>query len=288
MQKNKYFNIKNSLIINNKIHNPDFPIVMGIINLTPDSFYKSSRKINNKEIIDKISQMINEGVEIIDFGALSTRPGSKIISLDEEFERLKNVLPIIKTEFPNLIVSLDTFRPEIADYFLNEKSIDIINDISAGDLSDEKMFDIIKKHNCPYIIMHMRGIPETMQNQTKYNDLIGDIFRYFSSKINKLNQLGISDIIIDPGIGFGKSLEDNYTLLKNLSKFQIFEKPILVGLSRKSLITKILECKPEDALNGTTCLNTIALLNGANILRVHDVKEAKECIEIFKFFNQII
>lgn len=253
---------------------------MGIINLTDDSFYSGSRATDLKSAEDKIVNMLDEGADIIDIGAMSSRPGSKIISPDEEWKRLEPILQMIKTKYNDKIFSLDTVHSEIAKKAVCDFGIDIINDISSGTI-DDRMFNTVSELKVPYIIMHMRGKPENMQNLTKYNSLINDIIYFFSEKVRKLNAMGVNDIIIDPGFGFSKTIEQNYNLLNNLDKLSIFELPILVGLSRKTMIWKTLGISPELSLNGTTALNMIALNKFANIIRVHDVKEAKEVVNIY-------
>ncbi len=258
----------------------DNPLLMGILNLTPDSFFAGSRMTEKVEAENKILQMSDEGADIIDIGAMSSRPGAQILDTKEEWGRLEPVLKIVSAKFSNQCFSLDTINSEVAKRAVQDYGIDIINDISAGNL-DEKMFDTIAALNVPYIIMHMRGTPETMQQFTDYKSLTGDIIYYFSEKIALLNRLGVNDIIIDPGFGFSKNQEQNFKLLQNLDEFSIFNLPVLAGLSRKSMIWKELEITSDDALNGTTALNMYALTKGANILRVHDVKEAKEVLKLF-------
>jgi dihydropteroate synthase len=258
----------------------DKPVIMGILNLTPDSFYKASRISDAKSAENQISQMLENGADIIDIGAMSSRPGAEILSSKDEWMRLKPVLEIIQKRFSNSCFSIDTINSEIVKRSVQDFGISIINDISAGNL-DEKMFGTIAELQVPYIMMHMRGTPSTMQQLTDYNSLTQDIIFYFSEKIRVLNQLGVNDIIIDPGFGFSKTTEQNYKLLNELDSFQIFKVPILAGLSRKSMIWKPLNITPDESLNGTTALNMFALTKGAKILRVHDVKEAKETVDLF-------
>jgi len=257
------------------------PVVMGILNVTPDSFYDGGVYNNENKIIERINRMFSEGAAIVDIGAVSSRPNSSPVNEDEEWNRLLPVLKIIKKHFADKCFSLDTFRSNIAYKAVTEYGIGIVNDISAGNL-DDKMFDTIKRLQVPYIIMHMQGTPQTMQKNPQYDDVTNDIIKFFSEKTTRLFELGINDIIIDPGFGFGKTLEHNYKLMKDLAKFKILDLPILVGISRKSMIYKLLNITPQEALNGTTVLNTVALLNGANILRVHDVKEAVETVKIIR------
>lgn len=274
------------LLINcsGKIINLKYPVAMGIINLTPDSFYDGGKYKSVKEIIASIHKMVAEGAAIIDIGAVSTRPGSKMVSEEEEWNRLFPVLQILKTDFCKTVFSLDTFRSGIAKKAVLGYGISIINDISAGGF-DKNMFKTIAELNTPYIIMHIRGTPQNMQKNLQYNNLMKEIIQYFSHKIESLKSLGVNDVIIDPGFGFGKTIDHNYELLKNLSELKIFKLPILAGLSRKSMIYKLLNYTPGDCLNCTTVLNTIALHNGADILRVHDVKEAVDTIKIMQKFK---
>ncbi len=259
------------------------PKVMGILNLTPDSFYDGGKYKSDKAFLLQTEKMLTEGATFIDVGAYSSRPGAKHISEEEELSRLIPVLNIILEKFPEIIISVDTFRSEIA-----KKSIAIgaslINDISAGSL-DSKMFLTIAKLQVPYIMMHMKGTPQNMQQNVTYNDLIKDIIFYFSKKINELRVLGINDLILDVGFGFSKTLDQNYELLNNLNLFKTLDLPILTGLSRKSMLFKQLAITPKEALNATTIANTIALQQGSNILRVHDVKEAMETIKILEKIN---
>lgn len=270
---NKTINIKGELF--------DFssPIVMGILNITPDSFYSGSRKGSEEEIIKRAEEILEQGGTIIDIGAQSTRPTSTLLSAKEEIERLQFTLPVITREFPDAILSVDTFYGDVARFCVEEHGVAIINDISGGEI-DQTMFSVAAKLNVPYILMHMRGTPQTMTSLTDYDNLIQDIFYYFSQKIAELHQLGIKDIIIDPGFGFSKTLDQNYELMAALRGFSVFELPILVGISRKKMIANLLDTNPEGSLNGTTALNMFALQNGADILRVHDVKEAVEAVKI--------
>jgi|TARA_B110000046_G_scaffold35468_3_gene38713 dihydropteroate synthase len=257
------------------------PKVMGIVNLTPDSFYAESRKTELVSILKKVEEMLIEGTDFIDLGAYSSRPNSIDISLEEELNRSETISSIAK-EFPHAILSIDTFRSEVAIKAI-EHGACIINDISGGEL-DPNMFETVAKLQVPYIMMHMKGNPQTMKNETDYVDLLNDINRYFSSKINQLKQLGVNDIIIDPGIGFAKNANQNFKILQHLQQFQIFGLPLLIGLSRKSFISKTLNIDTSETLNGTTVLNSLALINGAKILRVHDVKEAKQAVRLFEAF----
>lgn len=261
------------------------PIVMGILNVTPDSFYDGGRYYAATDAISRrVDQIIAEGAEIIDIGAYSSRPGANDVSADEEWSRLAKGLEIINKRCPEAIISVDTFRADVARKCVIEGGVAIVNDISAGTL-DEQMFTTVAELGVPYVLMHMQGTPQDMQNQPQYNDVTSEVISFLSSKVLLLRQLGVKDIIIDPGFGFGKTIEHNYTLLRELNQFKIFNMPILVGISRKSMIYKPLNISPQEALNGTTVLNTLALVGGASILRVHDVKAAVEAIEIMKYYT---
>ena len=274
-----YINVKGQLMDLSQ------PKVMGILNVTPDSFYAESRLQTEKEIILRLQEMENEGASILDIGAYSSRPNAQHISIEEEMERLRNCLTLVNKECPNAIVSIDTFRADIAKMCVEEYGAAMINDISAGNM-DKQMFATIAQLGVPYIIMHMQGTPQDMQSAPHYDNLLKEVFYYFSEKISKLRDLGVKDIILDPGFGFGKTLEHNYQLMNHLEEFSTFELPLLVGISRKSMIHKLLGTSPEEALNGTTALNTISLLKGANILRVHDVKAAVEAVNIVEKMKQ--
>ena len=265
--------------VNGRLMDLSKPQVMGILNVTPDSFYAGSRSETEKDIIQRLHQIINEGASIIDIGGYSSRPNAEHISMEEEMSRLRNGLEIIRKHSPNAIVSVDTFRADVAKMCVEEYGVAIINDISAGQM-DKEMFSTIARLGVPYIIMHMKGTPQDMQVNPQYKHFLKEIFYYFSEKVQKLRDLGVKDIIIDPGFGFSKTLEHNYELMNHLEEFSLFELPLLVGVSRKSMIYKLLGTTPEEALNGTTALHTIALLKGANILRVHDVREAVETTKI--------
>ena len=265
--------------VNGRLMDLSEPQVMGILNVTPDSFYAGSRSETEKDITRRLHQIIDEGASIIDIGGYSSRPNAEHISMDEEMNRLRNGLEIIRKHSPNAIVSVDTFRADVAKMCVEEFGVAIINDISAGQM-DKEMFSTIARLGVPYIIMHMKGTPQDMQVSPQYDHFLKEIFYYFSEKVQKLRDLGVKDIIIDPGFGFSKTLEHNYELMNHLEEFSLFELPLLVGVSRKSMIYKLLGTTPEEALNGTTALHTIALLKGANILRVHDVREAVETTKI--------
>lgn len=257
------------------------PRVMGIVNVTPDSFFSGSRKQSANEIVDRCTQILKEGGTMIDVGAQSTSPSSRFLDAKEEAERLIPALKLIRQEFPDIILSVDTFYADVAKEAVEEYGVNIINDISGGQL-DEQMFPVVAQLNVPYILMHMRGTPQTMQQYTHYDSFIPDILYYFSERKEKLNHLGVNDVIIDPGFGFSKTTSQNYELMAYLKYFHIFEEPVLVGISRKSMISKLLGITPEESLNGTSALNSVALLSGADILRVHDVKEAVECVKIIE------
>lgn len=267
--------------INGRLIDLSTPRVMGIVNITPDSFFSGSRKGSDSEIVERCAQIVREGGTMIDVGAQSTSPDSRLLDTKEEAERLMPALKLIRNEFPDLILSVDTFYADVAKEAVEEYGVNIINDISGGGM-DERMFPVVGQLNVPYILMHMRGTPQTMQQFTHYDHFIQDLLFYFSERKAKLNQLGVSDVIIDPGFGFSKTISQNYELMANLKYFHIFEEPILVGISRKSMIYKLLDSTPEKSLNGTSVLNTVALLSGTDILRVHDVKEAVECVKIIE------
>ena len=260
------------------------PKVMGILNLTPDSFYDGDMYNNEKTILNQVEKMLNDGASFIDLGAYSSRPGATHVSEDEEKNRIIKIVELLAKEFPKANLSIDTFRSSVADECLSAGAC-VINDITGSEY-DSEILKIAHKHNAPYIMMHMKGMPGNMMKNNKYNNLIKDILYYFSKKIKAARSSKVNDIIIDPGFGFSKDIDQNYSLLKNLDLLKSLNLPILVGLSRKSMIYKLLKTTPEYALNGSTTLNTIALLNGASILRVHDVKEAMECIKITNQFNK--
>jgi dihydropteroate synthase len=251
---------------------------MGILNITPDSFYAGSRAQEVNNIIEKAAKMINEGATILDIGGQSTRPGAEMLSAEAEWERVQPAIELIRLRFPEILISIDTFHASVAQKAVNAGA-DIVNDICAG-LMDPDMASIVGTLNVPFIAMHMRGTPSTMQTQTQYDDLMNAILDYFTERINALQLAGIKDIILDPGFGFAKNINQNFTILSHLDYLQILERPVLAGLSRKSMIYKTLGITADEALNGTTALHTIALMKGAQILRVHDVKEAMECIRL--------
>jgi len=260
------------------------PKIMGVLNVTPDSFYDGGVYSNEKKILLQVEKMISDGADIIDIGGFSSKPGAKTISVKEEEKRVIPIIKLINNTFNKIIISVDTFRSEIAEKSLNEGA-SIINDISGGNL-DKNIYQIANKYRVPYIMMHMKGVPANMQANPKYENINYEIIKDFSYKIDLAEKKGVCDIIIDPGFGFGKSIEHNYQILNNIKLYTVLKKPILVGISRKSMIYKLLKTDPSKALNGTTSLNTIALINGANILRVHDVKEAKEVIKLYSFLKE--
>jgi len=254
------------------------PIVMGIINATPDSFYTNSRQVNINEAINVAKKMIDEGAEILDIGGYSSRPGAQHISPSDEIDRVVLLIAELKSQFPDQTISIDTFRTEVAEKAI-DAGADLINDISGG-YKNTSIYDLAADKNIPYVMMHMVGTPQNMQTKTQYNNLVRDITYFFSEQIDIAKSIGLNDIIIDPGIGFSKTIDQNFEIIKKLRDFLILDRPILAGVSRKSLIYKTLNNGPDDALNGTSVLNTVCLLNGANILRVHDVKAAKEAIQL--------
>jgi dihydropteroate synthase len=272
---------ENIIKTNSAIFSTKDAVVMGILNLTDDSFFDGGKYSNKEEMIARCKTMLDEGSTMIDIGAQSSRPGATQISSKEELKKLIPIIKLLKNNFPNILISVDTFWSNTAKECALVGA-DVINDISAGEM-DKEMFPIIAKLNIPYIMMHMKGNPQNMQNQPKYNNIVDEVSTYFSNKIEELNILGFNKIIIDPGFGFGKTLEHNYQILNNLEAFKYLKCPILTGTSRKSMIYKLLDTTADNALNGTTITNTMALLNGANILRVHDVKQAIECIKITTF-----
>jgi len=251
---------------------------MGILNVTPNSFYDGGKHKEINSIIHQVDKMLSEGADFIDIGAYSSKPSAEFVSEEEEIKRLVHIIKELVETFPTIILSVDTFRTNVAKASV-ENGVAMVNDISAG-LLDDKMLETVADLKVPYIMMHMRGNPQTMQSLTDYNDIVKEMTFYFSERIQKARSFGISDIIIDPGFGFAKTLEQNYEVLHKMELFSLLELPILVGISRKSMIYKVLEKTPQEALNGTSVLNTIALQKGAKILRVHDVKEAVECIKL--------
>ena len=271
--QSKYINVNGFLL------DLSSPCVMGILNVTPDSFYAGSRMQTEIDITHRIEQIVGEGAGIIDVGAYSSRPNAENVSSAEEMERLRMGLGILRKVQPDAVVSVDTFRADVARMCVEEYGVAIINDIAAGEM-DGDMFRTVADLNVPYIMMHMQGTPQNMQQNPHYDNLLKEVFMYFARKVQQLRDLGVKDIILDPGFGFGKTVEHNYELLAHLEEFRIFELPLLAGVSRKSMIYRLLGTTPQEALNGTTVLDTICLLKGADILRVHDVREAVETVKI--------
>jgi len=277
--KIRYINVKGKLIDLSE------PKVMGVINITPDSFYKGSRFTDEKSVLEVVLKMIQDGADIIDIGGYSSRPGADDVPYKEEETRVLKVVRAVNREFPDIAISIDTFRAEIAREAVEECGAGIINDISGGE-ADSNMFSYVERLGVPYILMHMKGIPANMQKNPVYDDIVADILRWFGERIYRLQSAGIKDIVIDPGFGFGKTIEHNFTLLNRLDELSIAGLPLLAGLSRKSMIWKTLQTTPEDALNGTVVLNTVALMKGCNILRVHDVKEAVQAIRLTQMLKK--
>ena len=255
------------------------PKVMGILNITPDSFYKDSRVTGDMEIIETAVRMVSEGADILDIGGYSSRPNAEDVPAEEEKRRVLHAIKLIRSELPQAIISIDTYRSEIAQEAVNQCGAHIINDISGGE-GDKDMFRVVCELNVPYIMMHMKGNPRTMQDNPEYDDVVADILKWFSHRIVKLQASGVKDIIIDPGFGFGKTIKHNFEILKRLGDFAVAGLPVLIGVSRKSMIWKTLSVTPGEALNGTSVLHAVALLNGADILRVHDVREAVQAVRL--------
>lgn len=274
-----------SLESGGKTQTIQYPAIMGILNVTMDSFYDGGKYNSEKTALERVRIMLNEGADIIDIGAYSSRPGASDINVQEEENRIKKFLPIISKEFPNALLSIDTFRSSIAEMAV-DLGASIINDISAG-IADSEMMKKVAELKVPYVLMHMKGNPRNMQENTTYTDVKLEVLSFLSKRLKEAKLHGIKTVIIDPGFGFGKNLEQNYILLKGLADFKDLNCPILVGLSRKSMINKLLNTTPDKALNGSTILNTISLLNGASILRVHDIQEAKEAVKIVSFIQKV-
>jgi dihydropteroate synthase len=271
--KKKYINVRGRLL------DLTVPRVMGIMNITPDSFYKGSRLFTESEITATAGQMISDGADIIDIGGYSTRPGASFVSVEEERERVLRAVKLIRLRFPDVIISVDTFRADVAREAVSVCNADMINDISGGE-ADSKMFELIKELNVPYILMHMKGTPGRMEENPVYDDVIADLLKWFGERIYRLRSSGVKDIIIDPGFGFGKTAVNNFEILNRLGELSVAGLPVLAGISRKSMIWRTLGINPEASLNGTSVLNTVALMNGADILRVHDVKEAVQAVNL--------
>lgn len=278
--KDTFFSKNRSLNCSGKLLNLAEPKIMGILNITSDSFYDGGKYVNKEDALVRVREMVSEGVDIIDIGAASSRPGAGITQAQDEIDRLSPVMEDIRREFPDIILSADTYHSKVARAMVERYSVDIINDISAGDL-DPDMCPTIAKLGVPYIIMHMQGTPGNMQDNPEYKNVTDEIIQYFSGKLNRLRKKGVTDVLIDPGFGFGKTRDHNYELLSAIEAFQMFEIPVVAGVSRKSMIYDLLESKSEDALNGTTAAHMILLQKGVQILRVHDVKEAREARTIY-------
>jgi len=283
MAKDTFFQKRTTLNAGGRLIDLSRPTVMGIINLTPDSFYAGSRKQSVDQALYQAKKMLNEGANILDLGAYSSRPGADDISVQEETDRLLPVVEAVAASFPDALMSIDTFRSQVAAAAI-EAGAHIINDISGGQL-DENMFATVANLGVPYILMHMKGNPRTMDQEAKYEDIFAEVYNYFADRYELLKQLGVHDVIIDPGFGFAKKQEHSYALMSRLQEFGTLQLPVLAGISRKKMIYGLLESTADNALNGTTALNAIALIKGANILRVHDVKEAVETIKIWEAVN---
>lgn len=278
--------VSRTIVLKGKVFSFERPLVMAIINITPDSFFEGSRADSTDDILKMVESAVAQGADIIDIGGYSTRPNAEFVSEDEESRRVCLALDTIRKRYADIPISIDTFRAKVASRAVLEYGVDIINDISGGNI-DSDMFGTVAELNVPYILMHTRGTPQTMMQMTDYDDIVSDVLKYFADKIESLRQLGfVSDIVLDLGFGFAKTTEQNYRLLANQKVFECFGLPILSGVSRKSMINRVLDTTPQDALNGTTVANTLALLNGADILRVHDVREAVEAIKIVEYYKK--
>lgn len=273
-----------ALNIKRKLIDLPSPKVMGILNFTPDSFFDGGKLSTELEVLAQAEKMLSDGASILDIGGMSSRPGAEIITEEEELKRVLPYLKSLVSQFPAAIISIDTIRAKVADECL-QAGAHIVNDISAGRF-DDAMISVVTKHKAPVILMHMQGLPADMQKQPQYNNVVTEVMDFFAERVTECRQAGVTDIILDPGFGFGKTVEHNYALLRNLKYFSQLNLPVLAGVSRKSMITKPLGIKPADALNGTTAANMIALMNGAKLLRAHDVKEAVECVKIFEQLNK--
>ena len=275
----KFLKRKNTINLNGQILNLAQPVVMGILNVTPDSFFDGGKYKTEKKVIHRAEEILEQGGTVIDIGAISTQPGSEAISTKDEIDRLLPAVKAVRKNFPDAFISIDTYRSWVALKVIEDCGPCMVNDVSGGNF-DAHMFDTVGKLGVPYILMHMQGTPLKMQENPEYDDIIRDISLFFTDRVKKLTKAGVKDVIIDPGFGFGKTLEHNYELLNRLDSFKVFQLPLLVGVSRKSMIYKLLNTNPEEALNGTSVINTLALMGGADILRVHDVREAVEAIRI--------
>jgi len=276
---------KGTININGQLLDLSTPKVMGIVNLTPDSFFEGSRAQTDVQVAERVRQLLTEGADMLDVGAYSSRPGADDLPVEEEMRRLREGLSALRKEAPDAIVSVDTFRADVAKMCIEEYGVSIINDIAGGEL-DSNMFATIARAHVPYIIMHMQGTPQNMQQAPHYEDVLKEVMLHLAKKVRTLQEMKVNDIILDPGFGFGKTVAHNFELLAHLNEFDIFQLPLLVGVSRKSMVYKTLEITPAEALNGTTVLHTIALSKGANILRVHDVKEAVEAVKLWQNVKQ--
>lgn len=276
---NKFLKRKNTINLNGRLIDLSKPVVMGILNVTPDSFFDGGKYKTVKKVVRRAEEILEQGGTIIDIGAVSTKPGSEGISTKDEIERLLPAVAAVKKEFPQAFISIDTYRSWVALKVIEDCGPCIVNDVSGGNF-DPHMFDTIGKLGVPYILMHMLGTPLKMQDHPVYEDIIRDISLFFTDRVKQLNKAGVKDVIIDPGFGFGKTLQQNYELLNRLDSFKVFQLPVMVGVSRKSMINKLLGTKAEEALNGTSVINTLALMGGADLLRVHDVREAVEAVRI--------
>lgn len=269
----------NFIRVNGMLMDLSVPRVMGVLNITPDSFYEGCRSMGIESIVRRADKILAEGADMIDLGAYSSRPGADDVSEEEEIVRLRSALEVLRVKYPSTVFSIDTFRSKVAEVCVKEYQASMINDISGGEM-DSKMFETVANLQVPYILTHIQGTPQSMQKAPKYENLRREVLLFFSNKVKQLRDLKVNDIILDPGFGFGKSLEHNYHMMAHLDDFEIFNLPLLVGVSRKSMIYKLLDTDPQGSLNGTTVLNTVSLLKGANIIRVHDVREAVEAVRI--------
>lgn len=276
---------KNTVRYQTELLSLEEPVIMGILNYTSDSFYDGGECNSEATIYSKVERMLKQGMDVLDIGCVSSRPNSKTVSKQEELKRVTDVLAAVRKHFPNIRISIDTFRASVAECAAKEFKVGWINDISSGDM-DEKMFETVAKHRLSYVAMHMQGNPQTMQHNPQYKDVSLELIDYFSKKLDTLRSMGIADVMIDPGFGFGKSIAHNYQILQELATLKILDAPILIGMSRKSMIYKPLNKTPNEVLVATSALNLQALLNGAKILRVHDVEEAKQCVQLHKLLSQ--
>jgi dihydropteroate synthase len=279
------FSPKNTLRLGGKLLDLSSPRVMGILNVTPDSFHSESRVMQESQLLKQAEQMLSQGAAILDVGGYSTRPGAAEVSEAEELNRIVPAMRSLQKHFPEAFFSVDTFRASVAEAALNEGAF-LINDISGGE-ADPQMFSVLSRWQAPYILMHMRGTPQTMAQLNQYDNMIVELIDYFAAKINKLRAIGVHDIVVDPGFGFAKNVPQNFQLLRRLNDFSVLDAPVLAGLSRKSLIWRTLNCSPAEALNGTTALNMLALAAGARLLRVHDVQAAAECVKLFAQYKAV-